>query len=305
MLERSMGRVNDTIANVNSAFRNLLLLVLVGGAGYGGYKAYDLYNEPNKQLAVKEKQLADKAAELEEVYNELSDQKKQIGKLNNDLTAKVAENERLQVAMKLLRVYHRLARLTVLDQHEIPPGAPAANAQSANDTGPDATKPKVVSKIEFVEINDQGDPIGKPKRFDIAGDLVYIDYWTVNFEDKYVEKSDIDRSTSLALFRRIFGEHQEPIHGFELDTVGSRPTAYSPGSQMSDFEKRIWNDFWLIANDRKRAAELGIHAIQGKAVSMRVQAGKIYEIELRSTGNMTIRPVEPNAGPMTEAKSGS
>ena len=40
-----MGRVNDTISNVNSAMRNLLLLVLIGGAGVGGYKAYDLYNE--------------------------------------------------------------------------------------------------------------------------------------------------------------------------------------------------------------------------------------------------------------------
>ena len=55
-----MGRVNDTISNVNSAMRNLLLLVLIGGAGYGGYKAYDLYNEPQKQLKEKSRLLAEK-----------------------------------------------------------------------------------------------------------------------------------------------------------------------------------------------------------------------------------------------------
>ena len=39
-----MGRVNDTISNVNSAFRNLLLALLVGVFGIGGYKAYEIYN---------------------------------------------------------------------------------------------------------------------------------------------------------------------------------------------------------------------------------------------------------------------
>ena len=61
---------------------------------------------------------------------------------------------------------------------------------------------------------------------------------------------------------------------------------------MSDFERKIWNDFWLIANDAQQAAELGIHAAHGAAVSMRVQEGKTYEIELRATGDMTIRPIE-------------
>jgi formylmethanofuran dehydrogenase subunit E-like metal-binding protein len=126
---------------------------------------------------------------------------------------------------------------------------------------------------------------------------------TVNFEDKYIEKSDLDRSTSIALFQRIFGEHQEPAKGFQLDTVGTRPTAYARGTKMSDFEKKIWDDFWLIANDNKRAKELGIDALQGKAVAIRAQPGKSYEITLRSTGDVTIRPVEPKTPPAAEVKA--
>jgi hypothetical protein len=37
---------------------------------------------------------------------------------------------------------------------------------------------------------------------------------------------------------------------------------------------------------------------------MRVQKGKTYEIELRSTGDMTIRPVEPKAPTAAESKTG-
>ena len=122
--------------------------------------------------------------------------------------------------------------------------------------------------------------------------MVYVDYLTVTFDDKYIEQSDLDRSTAIALFQRIFGEHQEPIKGQRLDDVGTRPTAYARGTPMSDFEKKIWDDFWLIANDPARARELGIIAIHGDGLSMRVQPGKTYEIDLRATGDMSFRTLE-------------
>jgi hypothetical protein len=123
----------------------------------------------------------------------------------------------------------------------------------------------------------------------------------VTFEDKFIEQSDLERGTSLALFQRIFGEHQEPAQGFQLDTVGTRPTAYGRGTQMSDFEKKIWDDFWLIANDPKRAAEMGIRAAHGDAISIRVRPGKTYEIDLRSTGEISARVVEQQPAPKLNA----
>jgi hypothetical protein len=297
-----MGRVSDTISNVNSAMRNLLLLVLIGGAGYGGYKAYDLYNEPQKQLKEKQAALDDLQSKFKQANDDLAARQKEIADLSVQLKKTIAEVDRLQVAMKLLQVQHRLARLTVLEQHEIPSLIPATPSTGTEVVG---SRPSLMTKIEFVDINDQGQPIGTPKTFDIKGDMIYVDYLTVNFEDKYIEKSDLDRSTSIALFQRIFGEHQEPAKGFQLDMVGTRPTAYARGTQMSDFEKKIWDDFWLIANDNKRAHELGIDAIQGKAVAIRAQPGKSYEIKLRSIGDITIRPIEPKAPPAAEAKNGN
>ena len=289
-----MGRVNDTISNVNAAIRNLLLLVLVGGLGFGGYKAYQVYSVPNQKLAEKEKELADKSAELEKALNDISTQKKQIDDLGVEVAAKAAKIDRLEVSMRLLKVQHRLARLTVLDQHEVPPLNPAPPTAGTQAT---PSQPNLVTRVEFVEVNEEGKEIGQPKKFDINGDMIYIDYLHVTFDDKYIEQSDMQRSTSIALFQRMFGENQEPAKGFHLDTVGTRPAAYGRGAKTSPWEDRIWNEFWLIANEPARAAELGIHAAQETAVGIRARPGKVYEVELRSTGNMTIVPIERKKTP--------
>jgi len=292
-----MGRVNDTVGTVNTTLRTLLMLVLVAGAGLGGYKAYDLYNEPRQQLADKQAELDKTIDSLSQAKGDLEARKKEIDDLSLKLAETTAQLEKVEVAMRLLKVTRRLARLTVLDQHEIadtasaePPPAGAEGASSAN----------LVTKIEFVEVNEAGDPIGDARQFDIVGDTVYVDYLRVTFDDKYIEESNLDRSTAIALFQRIFGEHQNAAEGFQLDTVGTRPTAYGRGTEMSDFEKRIWDDFWLISNDRQRAAELGINAAHRTAVGQRVRPGMTYEIELRATGDMTIRPIDPQRAAVNE-----
>jgi hypothetical protein len=275
-----MGRVNDTISNVNSAVRNLLLTVLIAGAGVVGYKGYDLYNAPRQQLA-------DKQAELDKATESLK-------KTTSELAEKAAQVERLEVAMKLLKVRHRIARLTVIDQHEAPSLNPLTPTQG---TEVPPSRANVLTKVEFTEVDENGQPIGPAKQFDIVGDMVYVDFLRVTFDDKYIEQSDLDRSTSLVLFQRIFGEHQEPVKGFQLETVGTRPTAYGRGTPTSDFEQKIWSDFWLIANDPKCAADMGIRAAHGDAVSMRVKPGKTYEIDLRSTGEISVRTIETPAAP--------
>jgi hypothetical protein len=235
------------------------MTVVVAAAGIGGYTAYDLYHEPHEQLA-------EKQAELDQARTDLENNRKQ-------LAATAAELDRTKVAMQLLKVRRRIARLKCLEQ-------------TKSDEG------KLTSLLEFIEVNDEGLPIGQPKQFKVDGDLVYVDYLTVKFDDKYVEQSDLDRSTALVLFQRVFGEHQEPAKGERLDNVGTRPTAYARGTLMSDFEKKIWDDFWLIANDPARARDMGIVALHGDAPSMRVQPGKTYELDLRTTGEMSFRAVE-------------
>ena len=283
-----MGRVNQTISNVNTTLRTLLMLAIAGAAGYGGYKTYEMYNEPQQQLADKEAELERARNRLKQASDDLAARQQEISQLNTQLAEKNAEIERLEVSKALLKVRRRLARLTVLDQRERPNAEVVAAATADAEEKPPTN---VVSRLEFVEINENGEPIGESKQFQIVGDMVYVDYLRVTFDDKYIEEADLDRATAICLFQRIFGEYQEAAEGFQLDTVGTRPTAYARGTEMSDFERKIWDDFWLIANDKQKAAELGIHAAHGNAVSIRVQPGKTYEIDLRSTGDISIRPV--------------
>jgi hypothetical protein len=269
--------VNETIKTVNSAVRTLLAVVVVAGATYVGYIGYALYNKPQQELAAKQAELASALDKLKQASSEIADRDRQIDELGDRL-------DRAELAMQLLKVRRRLARLTVLDQRE------------------DTTLGMPISRIEFVEINDDGQPIGPAKQFEIQGDIVYVDYLNVTFDDKYVEQSDLDRATSICLFQRIFGEHQQAVEGFQLDEVGTRPTAYARGTPMSDFEKKIWSDFWLIANDPKRAADVGIFAAHGAAVYQRVRPGATYELELRASGGLTIRPIEPPPAPPKPAE---
>jgi len=314
-----MARFNETVRTLNSAVRTLLFGVLLAGAGVGGWKAYSLYNEPQKKLDAKQQELDDiqakltkatgalderskqvtaltaeveqqktaiKAAqqqleairtELVRTANELQERTKEVAKLGEEIKKKNVEIEKLETSKRLLKLQHRLARLRVIDQQE------------------DSTTKRMRTEIEFFEINEGGAPINdRRQKFTIDGDRVYVECLLAKFDDKYIEANDLDRHTAICLFQRIFGEHQEPQEGFEIDQVGAAPTSYPRGAE-SDFEKQIWKDFWTLANEPEKAAKLGIRAVHADAPSMRVKKGGLYELELRTTGDFTFRRIsEPS-----------
>ena len=262
-----MGRMNETVHTLNSALRTLLLAVLMIAAGFAGWKGYALYNEPQEKLAEKER-------ELNQVRADLVQRDERITEISADLAAKTAQLERAETSLRLLKLNHRVARLHVLDQQI------------------DPESEKVTSTIEFFEVNEEGAPIDeKRQKFEIEGDRVYVECLVAKFEDKYIEAADLDRATAICSFQRIFGEYQKPTEGYELDKVGSSPTSYARGGKISEFEQRIWDDFWDIAGDRKKAAQIGIRAAHADAPSTQVRKGMTYELELRSTGEFTLRPL--------------
>ena len=245
--------------------RALVSLLVVGAVGAGGYVGYQTYYENELTLKRHENQLKEKEAEL-------ARSQKQIHELNVDLAEKKKEIERLSTAVRLLKVDHRVAELTVLDQREAP------------------DSDRTVTRFSFVEVNDEGQPLEQPQEFTIEGDIVHIDALVVSFLDEYVEKGDPLRGTSLCLFRRIYGEDQKPSEGFPLDPVGSRPAAYSRGSEPSELEREIWNNFWEYANNPKKAEQAGVRTAQGKVSYTQLREGMRYRLLLRSTGDFTIQP---------------
>ena len=43
---------------------------------------------------------------------------------------------------------------------------------------------------------------------------MYVDAWVIKYDDALVEQGDPLRSTSVCLFRRVFGEYLPPVRAF-------------------------------------------------------------------------------------------
>ncbi len=286
-----MAGAIEKLQTINSLIRTFLGLCVLAGIGAVGWYGYATYNAAEIEASRKDAALAAKQRELDDIQQKarqqherllaqdaelienrrrIQQQETDIEALNEEVKRQAAEVQRLDTALRLHKLEHRLARIRTLD------------------TGIEADTGRTVSKIEFVELNESGDPVGEPKVFQINGDVVYIDYWVVKFDDKYVEQADLERGTSICMFHRLFGDQQKPKDGYTLDEPGQRPGTYGRGSVMSDFEKKIWQDFWSIANDPPRAAEMGIRALHGDAVSIKVEKGVDYLISVRSSAGPEI-----------------
>ncbi len=283
-----MSSLRETVGTINSLARTAIAGTLVAALGLGGWATYSAYTAGERERQQRQRELNQLEASLVQANDQLETQtrllqqrEQDISRLKQQTAVQAAQIERMETAMRLLKVDHRLAEISVLDQQPDEEGV-------------------LYTTIRFVEVNDEGQPIDAPRPFRIRGDVVYIDYWVVKFDDAYIERSDLDRSTSICLFRRIFGEFQEPQEGYQLDDIGSRPKAYGRNGVISDFEQQIWRDFWEFANEPRRAAEMGIRAAHGEAISVKLRPGKHYRIQLRASDGLSITPEErPEPSPTT------
>jgi len=145
--------------------------------------------------------------------------------------------------------------------------------------------------VRFVEIGDDGEPLATPTEFVVEGDTVYFDSYVLKFEHGLVSEGDALMGKSLVLFRRAFGEHQEPAQGHPLDDSADDgvPVGYRGDEPPSEVEIALWKKFWNIANDPKAADEARVRVAQGEAPSMRMEEGKIYDLVLDHAGGLNIK----------------
>ncbi len=241
-----MVRTLDSVSNFLRSIVAMFVATVVGAAGYLGYNSY--------------------------FDNELKQQK--IEELNKELEKSQREVERLNTAMRLLKVDHRLAQLRFVKQERDVPGD-------------DRT---LRTTLEFVEVDDEGRELEKPRQFTIHGDEVWVEAWVISFLDEYVEQGDLLRGTSICLFKSLFTKSHSERDDFPLEAVGSRPAAYSRGSEISELERELWGHFWDYAMDPDKAAEKGVRVANPQAVAARLRDGLRYTIELRASGGLSVKP---------------
>jgi hypothetical protein len=251
----------DNVRTLNSVMRTMILLVILAAIGYGGYQAY-------RRIIVPGLGADTTKAELEDSLRRIAD-------LEKSLEAKTQEISKLQAALKLLKVDRRLAQVKILDK------------------GIDPADGRPYLNVEFVEVDERGQPIAQPRTFRLAGDKLYVDCWLVKFQDQYVENADALRGTTMCIFKGIFGNLDGPEGSFPLDQ-GQRleATAYGQGGEVSQFEQQIWSDFWSVANSADKQRELGIRAAHGQVNYVLVEAGMVYQVDLRASDGATIDVLE-------------
>ena len=262
---------------LNSFLGLILALVIVAILTVGGWFGLKTYYADRWAMQEVKASLAEREEEVIRLTTDVREKSKQIVALGEDLKVKQKEIDRLQTALKLMKVDHRVARISVLSQQ----GSAAAG--------------DLLTKFSFAELDRQGQPMDQPRVFTVEGDIIYLDAWVVKFSDEYVELGDPLRSTSVCLFRRVFGEAQQPSQGFQLDRPQSQPLAYRNGGKVSDFEEELWERFWEYANNPSVAKEAGVRAAHGEAPSIKLMPGKRYRVELRSSGGLSVVPEDAPA----------
>jgi hypothetical protein len=198
------------------------------------------------------------------LQDQIREQKETIAKLEQ-------EKQRLEAYLKILKHIDRRARVEVLRQ---------AKDQQGN----------LQTTIRFTEVDDTGKPITASRELSLPGQEVYFDTLVIKFDDHFVEQDDPVKGRALMLFRRIFSSTMRAEDGFVIDMEGQVPQVYADRQTPSDFEQGLWKRFWELANNEKLAKEHGVRAIHGDAPYMRMEPDRVYEICLRSTGEVIITP---------------
>ena len=210
-----------------------------------------------------------KAAALDLSQQELSTTRQQLATTEQDLAASELARQQTEAALRLSKVDHRTARLEVLEQSTDASGA-------------------VTTRVRFVEVDGDGEPIGPGEEVTVQGSRVYVESLVIKFSDDYVEGGDALRGTSVCLFQRLYGEDTPASAGHRLDSAGQRPHPYFDGDQTDPYYEDLWQRFWEYAHDPEAAEAKGVRALHGEAPWVEARPGARYKVELRSAGGLTI-----------------
>jgi hypothetical protein len=164
--------------------------------------------------------------------------------------------------------------------------------------GVDPDTGKANMELTFIQYQPGTEIPSFERSMTLPGEEFYIDALVVQFDRKFVEAGDGLRGKSLLMFRRAFGDQQKPVDGVPLFRGEGRspiPEMMQVDNQPTEFETKIWTQFWDYANDPTLAAAQGIRVAQGEAPHIRAVSGQVYKLTLRSSGGLDIVPRLPAA----------
>lgn len=216
----------------------------------------------------------------------IEEKEKQIKELDE-------KRKQLEVFVQRLEHTERRATVYVTDQQT------AADGQT-------------MTTIRFTEVDAEGNPIQEFPDFTLEGDEIYVDAFAIKFDDAFIKDGDALKGKSLLLFRRIFSNRLQPDSGYSLDKKGQAPLFYASKEAANEFERMLWAKFWEIPDDAKLREKYGVRSAQSTAVGVKVRRNNVLIVEVRSTGEVTVRKAtdvikesKSKDAPPAEAKTGA
>ena len=199
--------------------------------------------------------------------------------LQGQLDAARAEVDDLRHAVDRLTAERRVAQLLVTDRTVGPDGVPRTTllveeyaAADPNGVATGATT---------------GQPIA-PLRVTIVGDEAHLDATVISFEHGLVAAGDPLRGRSIALFTRLYGNHQTPADGTPIDTperIGQLDRGTD--ARVTAFQRELWGDLWRLAEDPAFRRAKNVRAAGGQGIFFPAKPGLLYTVTLAADGGLS------------------
>lgn len=200
----------------------------------------------------------------------------EIRRLTGQVSKLEQEKRELRDYVRRLSVSRRVAQVDVVDQHRDPLG-------------------QTITSLRWQEIAPEG-IMGVPQNLVVVGNLVYFEAAVIKFDTAKVGEGDQDKGASLAMFRRVFGDRQNPAAVPDLDDAAH----FAAGAPRSPFEENLWKLFWRLIDDPQLAKTYDVRVAQIEAPAVPLSPGQTWEVTLDAAGGLNLRKIGER-GPTTRS----
>ena len=151
----------------------------------------------------------------------------------------------------------------------------------------DETTRKIRTTIKFLEYDAKGTPL-PAKYFSFEGNVIQFQSLVVRFEDKFVRTGDKLRGKSAYLFLKAFVLDGAKTQMFDITPAHEIPPGYKVPGERSEFEIKIWQEFWNYALNPEARQHAGIKNAQIEAPGTLFLPGTIYTLKIEHDGGIRI-----------------
>ena len=145
----------------------------------------------------------------------------------------------------------------------------------------------IETTIKFLEYDAIAKPL-EPRYFTFHGNLIQFQALVIRFQDRFVRAGDRLRGKSAALFMKVFVLDGANTQVFNLTETNQIPQGYKVPGVKSEFERKLWEEFWAYALDPKMRSHAGIKNAQIEAPGSMFLPGTIYTIHIEHSGGIRI-----------------